>query len=332
MSKKDPSELLTIPGTRDGNGKFIPQLVRIKVNPAGEFKMFMTAKDYATTPAKLGFTDDEIFSLDYVFNGRGSTSGRGYGGYYATKPKSTVYFKIIREDGFGVPEVTVVDTYPKCYANMKLYDLDQFWTAGAMVYQDYDLYAAYQDRALVVTKVYTQLDANGNPKKCIEGYQNGKIWSFVEAEEGIIDHYIPEGVKIGDVVAVQVDTLKNLVIAKRIFALGEKQDPTFFGKITEDGFTYIYGYLCAKRGTDVVLSMNDPELADKENIQLRAVPTTANVYIYDVQEETVRKCTINELPVNATRVGDQYIINDEDVLLFIRHTRQNAKEVVLVKY
>ena len=327
VPKQSPSALLSIAEFKDNKGNFVPQLVRIKVNSSGEIKMLMTAQ---TVTSNIGFTDDDVFSLDYTWT-KGSTSGRGYGGFYATN-KNTVFFKILRADGFGEPEVMVMTSAPKYYANMKLYDLDEFWTAGVMVYQDYDYYTTYMTKALVVTKVFTSFDTDGNPKKTIQGYQQGTMWTYVEAEEGIIDHYIPEGVKVGDVVLLQVNALKNLTTIKKVFSLSEKQDPKAEGSVKSDGITYVYGYLCNKDATNAVVSLNNYDKPATENIHIRTVSTSTNILVYDVQEQSIRKSTFLELPINATRVGDKYVINDENVMLFIKSTRQTATEAILVKY
>ena len=80
-AKSKPEDLLEMSAFKNPkeNNKFVPQLVRIKTNSAGELKMLMTASENKTN---LGFTDKDTFTLATSY-GAGSTSGRGYGKYYS---------------------------------------------------------------------------------------------------------------------------------------------------------------------------------------------------------------------------------------------------------
>ncbi len=326
--KSEPADLLTIPEFENTKtGEFVPQLVRIKTNADGELKMIMTASEQTTD---LGFTDKDTFTLTTSY-GAGSTSGRGYGTYYSTD-SDTVYFRIARTDNYHEPEVMVVKTAPKAYANMKIYDVDEFWKAGAMVFQDNDTYSNYMGRIFIVTEIMMTFDANRQPVKAIRGYQQNGFWTYVEAEEGLIDHYIPEGIKIGDIVQVQVDDAQNLRTISKMFSLSEKQTPVTVGAITSDGISYTYGYLCNKTTSEVVISMDNYDLGVTSNIQMRTIPTSAAILLFDVQEKTLRTTTLREIPINATMENGRYEIIDENLMVFAKTARVNATEFIFIKY
>ena len=324
--KSKPADLLTIPAFENSKtGEFVPQLVRIKTNAKGELKMLMTASTYKTD---LGFTDRENFSLATSY-GAGSTSGRGYASNYATKA-DTVYFRLARADNYHEPEVMVVKSAPSNYANMKIYDVDEFWCAGAMVFQDND--GGYMGRVFIVTEVFTTFKADRTPVKAIRGLQQSNTWTYVEAEEGLIDHYIPQGVKVGDIVQLQVDDAKNIRTIKKMFSLADKQTPVTVGSISTDGTSYVYGYLCNKSGTSVVISMDNYALDTTANIQMRSVPTSALIKVFDVQDKTFRTTTLREIPINATMQGGRYNIIDENMMVFAKTSRASATEFIFIKY
>lgn len=326
--KSSPSDLLTIPAFENTKtGEFVPQLVRIKTNSDGELKMIMTATEQKTN---LGFSDKDTFTLATSY-GSGSTSGRGYGTYYSTD-SDTVYFRIKKDNNYHEPEVMVIKTKPSAYANMKIYDVDEFWNAGALVFQDNDSYSNYMGRVFIVTKVFTTFDANRQPVKAIRGYQQSSYWTYVEAEEGLIDHYIPEGIKIGDIVQIQVDDAKNIRTINKMFSLADKQAPVTEGSITSDGISYVYGYLCNKGTSNVVISMDNYDLDATSNIQMRTVPTSAAVLLFDVQEKTLRTTTLREIPINATMQNDRYEIIDENYMVFAKTARASATEFIFIKY
>ena len=326
--KSAPADLLTIPAfTNAKTGEFVPQLVRIKTNGAGELKMIMTAESIKTN---LGFTDKDTFNLATSY-GAGSTAGRGYGTYYSYD-SDTAFFRIARTDTYNEPEVMAITTAPRAYANMKIYDVDEFWNAGAMVFQDNDNYSNYMARVFIVTKVFTTFDAHKNPVKAIQGYQQNGLWTYVENEEGLIDHFIPEGVKIGDVVQLQVDDAKNIRTIEKMFSLADKQVPVTSGSIATDGISYVYGYLVNKGTTNVVISMDNYALDATSNIQMRSVPTSALIMVYDVQEKSFRKTTLREIAINATMEGDRYNIIDENVMVFAKTARASATEFIVIKY
>ncbi len=326
--KSKPADLLTVPAFADPKtGEFLPQLVRIKTNADGELKMIMTAQENKTN---LGFTDKDTFTLATSY-GAGSTSGRGFGTYYSTN-SDTVYFRIARDDIYHEPEVMATKTRPAAYASMKIYDVDEFWNAGAMVFKDNDTYSNYMPRIFIVTKVFSTINANKNPVKAIKGYQQDNEWTYVEAEEGLIDHFIPEGIKIGDIVQLQVDDAKNIRTITKMFSLADKQTPVTSGAITSDGISYVYGYLCNKDTSNVVISMDNYDLDTTSNIQMRIIPTSALILLYDVQEKTFRKTTLREIPINATMQNDRYEIIDENYMVFAKTARVNATEFIFVKY
>ena len=328
-AKSKPADLLTIPAFENPKtGEFVPQLVRIKTNADGELKMITTATEQETT--ELGFSDKDTFTLATSY-GAGSTAGRGYGTYYSTD-SDTVYFRIAKPDNYHEPEVMAIKTKPSAYANMKIYDVDEFWRAGAMVFQDNDTYSNYMARIFIVTKVFTTFNANRQPVKAIRGYQQNGYWTYVEAEEGLIDHYIPEGIKIGDIVQVQVDDAKNLRTINKMFSLADKQTPVTSGAITSDGISYVYGYLCNKTTSDVVISMDNYALDATSNIQMRSVPTSAAILLFDAQEKTLRSTTLREIPINATLVNGRYEIIDENLMVFAKTARANATEFIFIKY
>ncbi len=326
--KSKPADLLTIPAFENPKtGEFVPQLVRIKTNSDGELKMIMTATE---TKTNLGFTDKDTFTLATSY-GAGSTSGRGYGTYYSTD-SDTVYFRIAREDIYHEPEVMAIKTAPRAYANMKIYDVDEFWNAGAMVFQDNNNYSNYMNRVFIVTDVFTTFDSNRQPVKAIRGWQQTSEWTYIEAEEGLIDHFIPEGIKIGDVVQLQVDDAKNIRTIEKMISLADKQTPVTAGSISTDGISYVYGYLCNKNNSTVVISMDNYALDTTANIQMRTIPTSASIYVFDVQEKTFRKTTLREIPINATMQGDRYNIIDENYMVFAKTARANATEFIFIKY
>ena len=323
-----PADLLSVPAFENPKtGEFVPQLVRIKTNASGELKMIMTAQENKTN---LGFTDKDTFTLATSY-GAGSTNGRGYGTYYSTD-SDTVYFRLAREDNYHEPDVMAIKTRPQAYANMKIYDVDEFWNAGAMVFQDNNTYSNYMGRVFIVTKVFTTFDADRNPVKAITGYQQNGYWTYVEAVEGLIDHYIPEGIKIGDVVQLQVDDAKNLRTIEKMFSLADKQDPVTSGSISTDGISYVYGYLCNKNTSTVVISMDNYALDPTSNIQMRTVPTSASILVFDASEKSLRKTTLREIPINATMQNDRYEIIDENYMVFAKTARANATEFIFIKY
>lgn len=326
--KSAPADLLTIPAfTNAKTGEFVPQLVRIKTNGAGELKMIMTAQEQKTN---LGFTDKDTFNLATSY-GAGSTSGRGYGTYYSYD-SDTAFFRIAREDTYNEPEVMAIKTAPRAYANMKIYDVDEFWNAGAMVFQDNDNYSNYMARIFLVTKVFTTFDAHKNPVKAIQGYQQNGLWTYVENEEGLIDHFIPEGIKVGDIVQLQVDDAKNIRTIEKMISLADKQTPVTSGSISTDGISYVYGYLVNKATTTAVISMDNYALDATSNIQMRSIPTSALILLYDVQEKSFRKTTLREIPINATMEGDRYNIIDENLMVFAKTSRASATELIFIKY
>ncbi len=327
---KEPADVLNIADFYDKEGEFVPQLIRMKVNSKGELKMITTAK---TVESNLGFTDKDQFTLDYSASSV-SSSGNAYGGWYGTD-SNTIFFRLRRDDAYSDPEVSIVKSIPAAGTNAKMYDLDAFWNAGAVVVKDSDSFSNYMRQVLMVTKVYTGFDEHKNPVRMIEGYQQGNQWKYAEAEEGVIDHFIPEGIKIGDIVMIQVDDAKNIRTIDKLISLSEKQEPkmeALVGSGTTPDLAFMYGYACEKNSSYMVATLDNYALKSAENFFVKSVSASANIFVYDVKDKTFRKSKLLDLPINAVRQGDMYNIINKDEMIFMTYNRRAATDIIIIKY
>ena len=78
--------------------------------------------------------------------------------------------------------------------------------------------------------------------------------------------------------------------------------------------------------------MDNYALDTTANIQMRTIPTSASIYLYDVKDKSFRKTTLREIPINATMQDDKYEIIDENLMVFAKTARANATEFIFIKY
>lgn len=194
-----------------------------------------------------------------------------------------------------------------------VYDVAEDLTAGAIIVTSSENKASEESAAVIVEKIASVRDENGDTVDKLYGYQNGEKVSFV-SENNL---FVKDGKKLeaGDIIQIKADS-KGTAKAIRVLFDSDKAEDEFAKDISEN-LSLVYGKVTKKFSSSFNLSAD----GGKENNYSAA---GANIYIADSTKNS-----------NKITKGDISDIQKYDELtperVFIRLYKGEVKDIVIIK-
>ena len=339
-------------------GKFVPQLIRVKVNSKGEF----TKLEYDNTvitkaEAPYGF-DETKFQKLY------SGSVSGYSGYSSKNmgdakyiiDKNTKIFLIETPGSITTTDETKVKVVPYNKFQLvtltaALYDADQNWSAGAMVCAASK--TSFDDRTFTVISSKTVIDEFGEERAQVTGYWKNNIWTFREHTPGVFADAVAafntsdgldadgnvkpgfnvySGLKPGDVFVIQFDNDKQEVVNAMLVMSplrSQEQIRKGFGPYSSTSYSIttwgrVIGYPIS--GTDGAIGI----LANNEYF-VETISSSTFVTVFDTRTGEVTKGDRLKLPtIGSADKSGQLDIGDGSIMIYGWRQRNHLCDILIV--
>ncbi len=174
----DAGEVFKSAVFKDANGYFIPQLVKYRLNAAGEIKTINTAvpaeESSENTELLRRYTDKESLVLDSKIFGLKYALGSKSIGFMVPEPVNGV----TDEDECGVSSGTsMYNGFSP--ATISIYDLDAAQVIGAAVAIRPAEFGNYTEKLVLVSKWTHTMDEDGEEVYKLYGYSNGAAVEYV---------------------------------------------------------------------------------------------------------------------------------------------------------
>ena len=197
--------------------------------------------------------------------------------------------------------------------DVSVYDLSEDFTAGVIVVTSSENKPSEESSAIIIDKITTSRDENGDSIDKIYGYQNGERISLT-AEKGIFKKGT-KSLEAGDIIQAKADAKGKVKSISLLFDI-EKSDKEFTEKLS-DNLTISYGKVTKK-------------FADSFNLQ--------------VGEGSAKNYTIGDAKVHLIEIGGKSITvssgNSSDIQkfddlkperVFVRIYKDEVKDIIIVK-
>lgn len=305
----------------DGDGKFIPQLVRVKLNSLGEISEVQTSNSVTTN--SYGYNAKK-FSLCYSGKtGYGGSTQRSFNQSY-TLGSDVVIFNVPPAEDFDASEIEIINVnrlQEGVSYNIKLYDADPSWACKAAVVQAGSS-NEWEQAVLVVESVEKTIDDDDNIINVVSGYINKTKATYIEDSEGIF----PTELESGDIVRVVLSGQK--VKRMQILASAKRDTTPFYNSLDGNDWSSYYGQIYAKSNTALTLSTDGGR-------SITALPFNGSgtlVYIYDKASKTASVGTINDLVMTSPIKDDGTIdLSGNDTMVYVYKRRGYARNIVVIK-
>ena len=342
----------------NSSGKFVPQLIRIKINSKGEF----TQLEYDNTvitkaEAPYGFDETKFHKL---YSGSISTysgySSRNLGSAGYIIDKNTKIFLIETPGSITTTDETKIKVVP--YGKFQtvtmsgaMYDADQNWSVGALVCAPST--TSYDDRTFTVISSKMAIDEFGEERLQVTGYWKNNVWTFREHFPGVFETAVAEfnnsdgkdadgnvkpgfnvysGVKPGDVFVVQFDNDKQEIMKAALVMSplrSEAQVRKGFGPYASTDYSIttwgrVIGYPIS--GTDGSIGI----LANNEYF-VETFGSSAFIVVFDTRTGEITRGDRTKLPVigNVDKSGN-IDIGDGSIMIYGWRQRNHLCDVLIV--
>lgn len=305
----------------DGEGKFIPQLVRLKFNSLGEISELETANSVTTN--KFGY-DRTGFTLCYKGNSKyGGPNQRSFNQSY-TLASDVIVFNVPPEEDF---EESALEIIPASYLqeaqsySVRLYDADPSWACKAAVIQAVES-ATWEQALMVVESVEKTIDEDDSVINVIKGYINKQKVTYREKEDGVF----PAELESGDIVRVVMSG--NKVKRLQILASAKRDTEPFFNNLDGDDWSSYYGQLYAKSNTAVSLTIDGGKSVTALPLNGSATP----IYVYDKKTKTARVGSLNDIVMTSPIKEDGTIdLSYCNSMIYVYKRRGYARNIVVIQ-
>ncbi len=303
----------------DGDGAFIPQPVRMRLNNLGEIVELETANILTNSYGydKTKFTRCYKATQEY-----GGPSQRRFQNY--TLANDVVIFNVPPVTEFDESELSVLPasslkegaSYP-----IELFDADASWACKLAVIQageSSDWFLA----TCVIDSIYTALVNDDTVAKVATGLESTNRVTYVESKPGVF----PDELAVGDIVRV-VKGVNDKVIRMQILASATRNTKPFYNKLDGDDWSSYYGQLYARSDTSFTLTLDG-------GASIEGMPfNDTSIGVYDTKTKTVRKGNKNDMVMNCPIMDDGTIdLTNCDSMIYVFKRRGYARNIVVVKY
>ncbi len=305
----------------DGEGKFIPQLVRLKLNSLGEVSEVQTAN--STTTSKYGYNSKEFTLCFSGKAGYGGPTQRSFSQTY-TLGSDVVIFNAPPADDFEASELEIIPASRLVEGlsyNVKLYDADPSWACRAAVIQAGES-NTWEQAVLVVESVGKTIDEDDSVINVVTGYINKSKVTYIEKNDGVF----PSDLESGDVVRVVLSGQK--VIRMQTLVSAKRDTEPFYNPLDGNDWSSYYGQIYARSTTAMTITTDGGKT-------ITALPFNGSgtlVYVYDKATKTARVGTINDLVMTSPIKDDGTIdLSDNDTMVYVYKRRGYARNIVVIK-
>lgn len=342
QSTKTPGEeLADLPALYDEGGSFKPQLVLITVNKAGDIIEFNTA---TTTLNSYGYNEKE-FSLDFTSSAAEYRSGTKSFESYAMHKDAPIFLvpESLNESEFDVFMSDSMPTNNIDY-NVELYDLDASHAVSAAIIHTKKAEPVYQSDLLLVEKVKYVRTYDGEFVKQLTGYYGVLYVDYAEAEPGLLDEWIPEGIKPGDLLEISLksgrskfnpqdyvvnDTL--ISAARKVLSCANLPEKAA-GKIdfgNGDLYSMAYGPIYSRSDVSTTLITNTAG-TEVTKIGIPQAGTLA-YYIFNAEDKTIKAGAASDFHSTSTIYEDGSVDIDWSNICIIKKHSGGEKMAIYVK-
>ena len=197
--------------------------------------------------------------------------------------------------------------------NISVYDITEDLTAGVVIVTNSENKAGEEGSVVVVEKITTSKDENGDTVEKLYGYQSGERVSFTSDNEV----FRKDGDKLekGDIIQIKADSKGNAKAISVLFDIDEI-DTEFSKEISKD-LTVEYGKVTKKFASSFNLQVND-------NANVNYAIGNAKIYVVDSEKKT-----------NSITVGDASDIQKFDDAkperVFVRVYKGEVMDIVVIR-
>ena len=340
-------------------GKFIPQLIRMKVNSKGEFtKLEYDNKVITDAEAPNGFNEtkfQKLYTGSFSTYSGYSSKNLGTSGYILDK--NSKIFLIETPGSISTTDETKVRVIPYSKFSLvsltgALYDADQNWGVGAMVCAT--TATSFDDKPFTVTSSKTIIDEFGEERLQVTGYWKNNVWTFREHFPGVFKEAVTafnegsdgkdadgnvkpgfnvySGVKPGDVFIIQFDNEKQEVMKAMLVMSplrSEEQVRKGFGPYAASDYANtiwgrVIGYPIS--GTDGTIGI----YANGEYF-VETITSSSYVTVFDTRTGEITKGDRTKLPTNGSidKAGN-IDIGDGSIMIYGWRQRNHLNDILVV--
>ncbi len=329
------------------------QLVRIKLNGKGEIRELNTATTLCNTPLYKGVGYDPTkFNMVMEYSG---TKLMGNNRYMFTSTSyaydaNTIFFYIPasgREEDIRVYKGIAGAGKLNGSYKAKGYDADNVLTMDAVTLEDMadtaaTDYGAYYSYLYIVTGVKGAVNIYDENVKQIRAWCYDFESNLLEDRPGIL----PEDVKPGDILRLQLNADERIVKADRVLSTTDKngqplakEDRTLpFAYAKNDktktkfswGESVLYGYPVGRNTSGITIATGDP-IGTRVNFIPFYVP---GIVFFDVENMDCSTAGRTAIPVVATldEVNNQFNINNDDIAILVTTQSSGMYDCIIIQY
>lgn len=340
------ANLLYLSDLKDADtGRWLPQLVKIKINAQGSLCELETAPKLSTNDVynNVGF-DPYRFSMvfenqsaTYYTNGRNMIGG---GGRQYSITADTLFF-IIPPDG-DMNYVQVQKGIPNNLAttHMKGYDADSSYSLSAVVVnmkendgtQDRTDYLNY---VYIVKRVSLVADTEGAILKQLTAYSHSQEWRMVEQRSGIID----DSIKAGDIVRLSVDEYDRVTRCSKLVSTDVRPAPDAFNltDTTRNRASY-NGANSIAWGYPVGIGANSVTISTDESggsiIHAPFYSSMTTFIEFDAKHLKYKNINKSQVPITASLNAETgfFDIPDKDTMVLVTTASSGVYDFILIKF
>ncbi len=327
----------------DRNGKFIPQLIRMKVNSKGEF----TKLEYDNTIPSAeelpnGFDQSKFNKVcESSYSLYSNYQAKTLNGKYIVD-KNTKIFLVEDINTLVTEDETKVKVIP--YSEFKVYnvkaagyDPDQNWALGAMVCSQQT--SSFDDRTFTVVNSKVIIDEFGEERYQIDGYWKNNIWTFREHTPGVFmaaldKHNQTKGtnyttIERGDVFRIAFDNPKQEIVeANLVFSptRDERERRETFYAMDYSTVTWASVIGVPISGTDGSLGI----MANGE-YYVETFSSSTFVVIFDQRSGEITRGDKTKVPtIGSVDKEGNIDVGDRSIMVYGARERYNLQDILVV--
>ena len=298
-------------------GAFKHQLIKYKLNEAGEISMIMTADDSHCYYDINAVGHDWYYPEEFTLNFKGLVRYSMYDtGILGAKYHFKDIIWVIPEDMsdekmFDIKRHLLVFKNAEIY-NTEIYNVNKYGAAGLVIYRATVSSDSYTQGPAIVKNVTSVVNDSAEVTKRLYLLENGLNITFDLAPDGTF----PE-LNTGDIIRYNTDSSGNIRNFK--FEFQYTKDADFFTPITETNLnqggvenTLIYGQVVAMDKNATIIQFRSGKVYDSDTNTWVQSPTRAfiynyysPVYVFDVKEKTVTVGNFNDI-LTVMSHGEEY--------------------------
>lgn len=291
-----------------GAGSTTKQLITYSTNTDGKITQINTALDNSAS----GGVNEDKFTLNYnltdaKYNEKLSKLGN------VRLDSETVIFDIGEDDEYSLATIDMFEDEQKY--NAMVYDMDESFTAKAIVVTGAELVTNAESSIAVVEKVSQATNAKDEIVDRLHAYQDGKAVAIDSEEQGILSKN-GKTLQTGDIIQYKTNANGEIASVRVLLDISEKEAEK--QETPVENLEIIYGKVVKKFNSSINVTVSDGAV---QNIQL---PNDIKVYSIDTQKSK------NNITV-ASRGDIQAYDADENNRVFIKLYKDAVQEVVIIK-